>query len=185
MGSGGFGLGRLGQPLPLLAVVGLLLAGAFAGAAVGGWFDRDPPVVSPSPSASPAPSSSPTPEGPTTIRVDLLEDVGADAFIDITDESLTMIGALSGDPGDRVDASEGQVRVDNDPDEPAIVVLTWASGSCDTSHQLVIDADGRTMRMTRQACEGDSLGGLGHVLRLTFDAPAPAGEFDVTLETTP
>ena len=44
MGSGGFGLGRLTQPLPLVAAVGLLLAAAFAGAAVGGWFDRDPAV---------------------------------------------------------------------------------------------------------------------------------------------
>jgi hypothetical protein len=189
MGSGGFGLGRVGQPLPLLAAVGLLLAAAFAGAAVGGWFDREPavvpPIVSPSPSVAP-PSDAPTPEPtPSTVRVDLLEDVGSDAFIDITDGSFTMTEAVSGDPGDRVDAPEGQVRVENDPGDPATIVLSWASSSCDTSHQLAIDADGRTMRMTRQPCEGDSLGGLGHVLRLTFDAPAPAAEFDVTLETTP
>jgi hypothetical protein len=38
--------------------------------------------------------------------------------------------------------------------------------------------------MSRPACEGDALGGVGHVLRLTFDAPAPAGEFDATLTTT-
>ena len=49
--------------------------------------------------------------------------------------------------------------------------------ACDTSHALVIGADGRTLTMTRPACEGDSLGGVGHVLRLTFDAPAPAGDF--------
>ena len=75
--------------------------------------------------------------------------------------------------------------MENDPTDPATIVLTWASASCDTRHELVIDADGRTMRMTRQACQGDALGGLGHVLRLTFDAPAPAAEFDATLETTP
>jgi hypothetical protein len=39
--------------------------------------------------------------------------------------------------------------------------------------------------MARPSCEGDALGGVGHVLRLTFDGPAPAGEFDVTLQTTP
>ena len=49
----------------------------------------------------------------------------------------------------------------------------------------MINADGRTLRMFRPACEGDSLGGVGHVLRLTFDAPAPAAEFDATIETTP
>jgi hypothetical protein len=186
MGSGGFGLGRMAQPLPLVAALGLLLAAAFAGAAVGGWFDREPavvpPVVSPSPSVSPVPSSRPSPQ---TLRVDLIEDVGDDAFIDITDQSFTLTEAVSGDPGDRVDAPEGQVRVENDPIDPATIVLSWASSSCDTSHQLVIGADGRTMQMTRQPCEGDALGGLGHVLRLTFDGPAPAGEFDVTLETTP
>ena len=189
MGSGGFGLGRLAQPLPLVAAVGLLLAAAFAGAAVGGWFDREPavvpPVVSPSPSVAP-PSDAPTVEpSPATIRVDLIEHVGDDAFIDITDQSFTLTEAVSGDPADRVDAPEGQVRVENDPTDPATIVLSWASGSCDTSHQLVIGAEGRTMQMTRQPCEGDALGGLGHVLRLTFDAPAPAAEFDVTLETTP
>lgn len=189
MGSGAFGLGRMAQPLPLLAALGLLLVAAFAGAAVGGWFDREPavvpPVVSPSSSVAP-PSDTPTTEpSPSTDRVDLLEEVGDDAFVDITDQSFTLTGAVSGDPGDRVDAPEGQVRVENDPTDPATIVLSWASASCDTSHQLIIGADGRTMQLTRQPCEGDSLGGLGHVLRLTFDAPAPAGEFDVTLETTP
>jgi len=188
MASGGFGLGRVAQPLPLLAALGLLVAAAFAGAAVGGWFDREPAVVPPivSPSASaPRPSDAPIVQpSPSTIRVDLI-DLGDDAFIDITDQSFTMMEAVSGDPGDQVNVTAGPVQVENDPSDPATVVLTWASASCDTSHQLVIAADGRTLRMTRQPCEGDSLGGLGHVLRLTFDAPAPAGEFDVTLETTP
>ncbi len=188
MGGGAFGLGGVAQPLPLVAAMGLLLLAAFAGAAVGGWFDREPAVVPPvvtPPSVTP-PFGTPTAEpSPATIRVDLIEDVGGDAFAEITDESFTMIRAVSGDPGDRVDAPDGQVRVENDPTDPATIVLSWASASCDTRHQLVIGADGRTMQMTREACLGDALGGLGHVLRLTFDGPAPASEFDVTLETTP
>jgi hypothetical protein len=183
MGSGGFGLGRMAQPLPLVAALGLLLAAAFVGAAVGGWFRDEPAIVPPvvtSPSAPPAASVSPTPQ---VIRVDLIEHVGDDAFIEITDESFTMTEAVSGDPGAGVDVPTDQVRVENDPSDPATVVLTWSSGACDTGHQLVIDTDGRTMRMFRTACEGDSLGGLGHILRLTFQAPAPAGEFKVTLET--
>ena len=185
MGSGGFGFGRMAQPLPLVAAVGLLVAAAVAGAAVGGWFDRDPavapPVVNPSPSVTP----SQAPSGPATIRVDLVEHVGNDAFIDIIDESFTMAGAVSGDPGDGVDVEQDLVRVENDPADPATIVLTWAGGTCDTGHELMINADGRTLRMFRQACEGDALGGVGHVLRLTFDAPAPAAEFDATVETRP
>lgn len=189
MGSGGFGFGRLIQPLPLVAALGLLLAAVFGGAAVGGWFDRDaavvppvaPPVVSPVPSAAPSQS----PKAPTTIRVDLIEHVGADAFIEITDASSTMIGALSGDPGDGVDVGSDSVRVESDPDDPTIVVLTWGGMTCDTGHELTIEPDGRTMVLTRAACQGDTLGGVGHVLRLTFDAPVPATEFDVTLVTTP
>ena len=189
MGSGGFGLGRMVQPLPLVAAVGLLLAAAFVGASVGGWFDRGPavvpPVVSPSPSVA-APSDTPTvAPSPETVRVDLIEHAGADAFIDVTDESFTMTGAVSGDPGDGVDVSDQEVQVENDPDDPATIVLTWGGLPCDTGHDLTIEPDGRTMTLTRAACGGDTPGGFGHILHLTFDAPVPAAEFDVTLETTP
>ena len=186
MGSGGFGLGRIAQPLPLVAALGLLLAAALAGAVVGGFLDRDqsvaPPIVSPSPSVTP--SATPTP-APTvqTIRVDLIEHQGQDAFIDITDESFTLVRAVSGDPGDGVNLPDGKVQVGNDPTDPTTVVLTWAGGVCDTSHELTIAPDGRILAMHRPACEGDSLGGIGHVLRLTFDAPAAADEFEVTLTT--
>lgn len=189
MGSGAFRLGRMAQPLPLVAAVGLLLAAALAGAAVGGWFDRDPavvpPVVSPSPSVAPpsvAPTVAPSPE---TLRVDLIEHGGDDAFIDITDASFTMTEAVSGDPGDGVDVPNDDVQVENDPDDPATVVLTWGGLPCDTGHDLTIEPDGRTIKLTRVECGGDTPGGFGHILRLTFDAPAPAAEFDVTLETTP
>ncbi len=185
MGSGGLGLGRFGQPLPLVAAAGLLLAAALAGAAIGGWFDRDPAVVPPVVSPSPSVTPSVAPSGPATIRVDLIEHVGNDAYIDIIDESSTMIEAISGDPGDGVDVEPDVVRVENDPADSATVVLTWGGGTCDTGHELVINADGRTLRMFRGTCEGDALGGVGHVLRLTFDAPAPAAEFDATIETTP
>jgi len=185
MGSGGFGLGRMAQPLPLVAAVGLLLAAAFAGAAVGGWFDRDPavvpPVVSPSPSvAPPSPSIPPTPQ---TLRVDLIEHVGNDAYIQITDQSLTLADAVSGDPGDGVDVGSDVIRVENDPMDPSTIVLTWGGGTCDTSHELHIAFDGRTLRMTRPRCEGDALGGVGHVLRLKFDGPVAADEIDATVET--
>jgi hypothetical protein len=37
----------------------------------------------------------------------------------------------------------------------------------------------------RQETTDRATSGVGHVLRLTFDAPAPAAEFDATLVTTP
>ena len=185
MGSGGFGLGRMMQPLPLVAAVGLLLATALAGAAVGGWFRGDPavapPIVNPSPQATVTPAAS----EPAILRIDLMEHVGNDAFIEIIDESRTLTGAVSGDPGGGVDVEPDRIRIENDPAEPRTVVLTWSGGTCDTSHAMTIEPDGRTLAMTRPACLGDSLGGVGHVLRLTFDAPAPAAEFEATLVTTP
>jgi hypothetical protein len=75
------------------------------------------------------------------------------------------------------------VQVDNDPTDPATIVLTWAGSTCDTSHELAIDADGRTMHITRPPCSGDTLGGVGHVLRLTFDGSVPADEITATIET--
>ena len=190
MGSGGFGFGRIAQPLPLIAAVGLLLAAAVAGAAVGGWFQREPAVVPPvsPPIASPSPivTPSPSPSPATQIHhVDLIEHVGQDALIEITDASLRLVDAVSGDPGDGVDVAPDTIRVENDPADPATVILTWAGGVCDTLHAMTIGPDARTLRMTRPACSGDTLGGVGHVLRLTFDAAAPAAEFDATVETTP
>ena len=164
----------------------LLVAVAAAGAAVGGWLDREPavvpPVVSPSPapSASAAPTAAPSPE---TTRVDLIEHLGDDAFIDVTDAVGDARGGLSGDPGDGVDVAPGTIQVENDPADPATIVLTWAGATCDTSHELVIDPDGRTMRITRPPCSGDALGGVGHVLRLTFDGPMAAADITATIET--
>jgi hypothetical protein len=186
MGSGGFGFGRMTQPLPLVAALGLLLAAAVAGAAVGGWFRGEPsvapPIATPSPGASPTPTASPTPE---TLRIDLIEHLGNDAFVDITDQSLTLADAVSGDPGDGVDVPPDRIQVENDPTDQRTIVLTWSGGTCDTDHALIIEPDGRTLTLTRTACEGDSLGGVGHVLRLTFDGPAPATQFQTTLVTTP
>jgi hypothetical protein len=84
-----------------------------------------------------------------------------------------------------VDVEPDRIQVENDPTDPDTIVLTWSGGTCDTSHDLVIGSDGRELTLTRPACLGDALGGVGHVLRLTFDGPAPAAEFQPTLVTTP
>ena len=52
------------------------------------------------PSGSAPASPSPSPSSPTAISVDLIENVGADATIDIIDLSGTLVGAVSGIPPD-------------------------------------------------------------------------------------
>jgi hypothetical protein len=194
MGSGG-GFGALLRPLPLLAALALLVVAAVAGAAVGGWFDRDPsvvpPIVSPSPSQPTPPSDAPsigpnpetTPPAEGGFRVDLIEHVGQDAYVDVFDASGTLEDAVSGDPGDGMSVADGEVQVEADVADPNTIVLTWSGGPCDTKHRLDIGADGRDLAITRPACTGDSIG-VDHVLRLTFDGPVPIDEVRATIETT-
>lgn len=178
------------QPLPLLAVLGLVLATSLAVAGAGGFFDDRsvvvPPVATPSPSpvpsapASPDPSASPS---PAVISVDLIERVGADASIEITDLSGTLAGAVSGDPGDGVSVAYGSVVATGLAGNPATVVLTWSGLPCDTTHLLTIEPDGLTMMIERPACQGDAMG-VSHALELTFDHPVDPTTVSVTIRTT-
>lgn len=107
-----------------------------------------------------------------TIRVDLHEVVGTDAFIEITDESGTLFQAVSGTPLDGGSTDGGMVVV-SQPDSVSganHITLTMTGSPCETGHQLLIEPDGRTMRMFRTACEGDAIP-RDLVLVLTFDGP--------------
>jgi len=175
------------QPLPLVAILALVTAGGLAIVAAGGFLDDRPavvpPVATPSPTpsapASPAPSASPS---PVVISVDLIENVGADATIDITDQSGRLLSARSGDPGDGASVPFGTVAATGLAGDPATVVLTWSGLPCDTSHQLTIDPDGLSMRIERPACQGDAMG-VDHVLRLTFDRPVDPATVNATVRT--
>lgn len=175
------------QPLPLVAILALVTAGGLAIVAAGGFLDDRPavvpPVATPSPTpsapASPAPSASPS---PVVISVDLIENVGADATIDITDQSGRLLGARSGDPGDGASVPFGTVAATGSAGDPATVVLTWSGLPCDTTHQLTIDPDGLSMRIERPACQGDAMG-VDHVLRLTFDRPVDPATVNATVRT--
>ncbi|MGH2474313.1 MAG: hypothetical protein ACRDIL_03540 [Candidatus Limnocylindrales bacterium] len=180
MGSGGR-LGGLVAPLPLVAAVGLLAA-ALGGAAVGGLFDRGPavvPVMSPTPSATPDATSGPK---PLVFDVDLVEVVGQDASIAVTDASGTLGSAESGQPNDGGSVEADMVQVTSDPTDPNVVVLTWTGSPCDTTHTLAIASDGRSMVLTRPACSGDTIP-RDLQLRLRFDGPVSAADVDATLET--
>lgn len=159
------------RPLALVAVLALVLAAAFAVATVGGFFESRtvvvPPVATPSaaPSASANPSASPS---PAVITVDLIEHVGDDATIDITDLSGTLVSAVSADPGDGASVPDGAVETGDQVADPRTIVLTWSGSPCDTTHQMTIAPDGVTITIDRPVCQGDSIG-VDHVLRLTFD----------------
>jgi hypothetical protein len=181
------------QPLSLIVILALVLAAGLAVATAGGLFqDRSvvvPPVATPSPSPTPTPSPapsgsapaspSPSPSSPTAISVDLIENVGADATIDIIDLSGTLIGAVSGIPPD----GATDLTVTGLAADPATIILTWGGLPCDTTHLLTIEPDGLTMTIEHPACEGDAMG-ISHALELTFDHPIDPGKVEVTIRTT-
>jgi hypothetical protein len=176
------------RPLALVAVLALVLAAAFAVATVGGLFQGQPAVVPPvtTPSAAPTvgPSTSPSASpSPTVLTVDLIEHVGADASVAITDLSGTLVSAESGDPGDGGSVPDGAVQASALVANPRIVVLTWTGSPCDTTHGLTIAPDGVTITITRPACQGDSIP-VDHVLQLTFDHDVDLTKVDPTIQTT-
>ena len=177
------------RPLALVAVLALVLAAAFAVATVGGLFQGQPAVVPPvatpsaeptiGPSTAPSPSASPS---PSVLTVDLIEHVGANATVDITDLSGTLVSAESGDPGDGGSVPEGAVQAASPVGEPASVVLTWTGMPCDTTHDLTIAPDGVTITITRPACQGDTIP-VDHVLQLTFDHDIDLTTVNPTVQT--
>lgn len=170
--------GNLFAPVPLLAVVGLIVVAALGGAVAGGFLDRPGPAPLPSPTSSATPSPSPS---PATFHVDLIEVAGADASIEISDRSGTVAGAESGQPADGGSVAEG-VDVAVDPVDPRVIVLTWTGTPCDTAHTLAIEADGRTMTLSRSPCEGDAIP-RDLQLRLRYGDAMDARDLDVTLVT--
>jgi len=182
----GLGAGaRLAPRMLLIASLGLLLVAAFAVASVGGVFDRPSlvPVPSTPPSGLPTVAPSPTPSQPLieTIRVDLTERYGSDAFIEVTDESGTVASAVTGTPADGGSTDGERVVVTQGP-SPDTVVLTWTGLGCETGHQLVIQPDGRSMTLFRTTCLGATFP-RDLVLELTFKAPVDPAEVVITLET--
>jgi hypothetical protein len=187
------------RPLALVGVLALVLAAGFAAATVGGFLpDRPavaPPIAAPSPTplASPAATVSPTATvsgsapAPSVLSVDLIEHVGANATIDITDYSGHLVDARSGDPGDGASVPADTITVSSlaassVAGAPAWIVLRWSGMPCDTTHHLTIDPDGLTMTIERPACQGDAMG-VDHVLVLIFDRPVDPAAVKASLRT--
>lgn len=175
--------GGLFAPVPLLAVVGLIVVAALGGAAAGGFFDRPGPLLLPpsTPTNTVSPSPSPSPS-PVTFQVDLIEVAGADATIEIMDRSGNVIRAESGQPADGGSVGGDGIDVANDPADPTVIVVTWTGTPCDTIHRLDIEPNGRTMTLSRAPCEGDATP-RDLQLRLQYSEAVDAGEVSATLVT--
>lgn len=179
-----FGASPVGRSLVLVAALGLLLVASLAVATIGGVGTGPvvvvPTIATPSPTVSPAVPSATPPGSPVTRRIDLVERVGADALIEVTDESFTLVDAVSGTPADGGSVPGGSsVAVAGVPGDSTSVQLTWTVGSCETLHQLVIAPDARTMTLFQPACEGDTIP-RDLVLILTFDGPVDPAALAVT-----
>lgn len=155
--AGRSGLGALFAPVPLLAVIGLLVVAVVGAAVAGGFLQQAPPVVplppSPQPTATASPPASPT---PGLFQVDLAEPNGADASIDIVDRSGTVGAAFTGQPAEGGSVGEGLIEISADPDDPTVAILRWTGTPCDTTHRLDIAPDARTLTITRPRCSGDA-----------------------------
>jgi len=177
--------GVMFAPVPLLAVVGLIVVALIGGAIAGGFFDRPAVVVPPSPSptvtVSPTASSTSLPS-PAVVHVDLIEVAGADASVDITDRSGALASAESGQPAEGGSVGEGRIDIQPDPADATVAVLTWTGSPCDTTHALDIAPDGRTLTLRRARCEGDAVP-RDLRLRLRFDGSADPSEMHGTVIT--
>ncbi len=175
---------RISRTWLLAAAVASVVVAGLAGAA-GGWFDARPSVVVPGPTPTPTPSAAigtaaPVPS-PAVFRLDLPEVIGADAVIEIIDESGTLADALPVQTADGGSVAAGTVDVWSDPEDPSRLILTWTGLPCTTTHRLDIAADGRTMQLTWTACDGDAIP-RDLAVELRFDGAVAADAVSVVLD---
>jgi len=137
---------------------------------------------SPSPAATPVPGATATAATFPTFTVDLVERVGADATVVITDQSGTLASARSAAPGDGASVPDGAIQTASLSADPNTIVLTWSGSPCDTAHRLTIAPDGVSMLLERPRCSGDAIG-VDHVLLLTFDHPVDFAKVNPILRT--
>lgn len=136
----------------------------------------------PSPTAVPQPTVIEPGGSFPTFTVDLIEQIGADASVVISDQSGTLTGASSAAPGDGASVPDGAIQTTSLSADPNTIALTWSGTPCDTVHALTIAPDGVSMQLDRQRCEGDAIG-VDHVLLLTFDHAVDVTKVDPILRT--
>jgi hypothetical protein len=103
------------------------------------------------------------------IHVDLIEDAGNDATVDVVDESGRLVSAVAA--AGATEQVTGDLRATNVSDTS--VRLDWVGSPCDTIHRLTIDPTLSRLTIDRPKCPGDAIG-VWRALVLTFDGPVDA-----------
>lgn len=163
-----------GGTAALLAVLlGALVVGACAAPRTPG------PTAGPTPTLPPtsAPTSNPT--GDAAFHVTLNQATSNLVSIDVRDLSATLVGALSGIPGDGASVEPYVLKVENL--DPTTLRLTWVGGPCDSANSLSIDALGRRFVLVQAECNGDAVA-FDRVLILKFATPVVAADVEAFLQ---
>jgi len=108
------------------------------------------------------------------------ELVGGGTYtIDVRDTS-GRIDNVEIDPPNVAAPAEG---VANPPGQPNVLLVQWTGGACDERTDIAIDGQGQGLAIkvatTVRPVDCDAIG-VGHVLRLTANAPLPADMVTVT-----
>lgn len=176
-------------PLPVFAVIGLLVLAALGVSIVGGQRDDVPPtdsVPTPVPSAlvaSPSPSPDELPALSFPIRVGLQTGTAAAMVVDVTDASGLLVDARTGTPAEGGSVPGGTVTATN-VDERT-VLLTWTDSVCDIEYALQVETT-TSMTLTAPPCVGDTVAQDRRLL-LQFAVPVDASvvEVRVLAQATP
>jgi hypothetical protein len=187
-------LSRAALPVAaLLAVLAILVL--VAGGALGRGVDpspapsdrpSSPPSVAPSAPSSPKPTVEPTVEptddpadGPTTVDLDNLTDHDVSVVID--DETGTLDGATSGQPGDGMSVRWFDFKVKNL--DATTLEVVWVGLPRDEQVQLSISEDDGAYHLdfvqAAPPANSDAVG-YDRILVLRFDAEVSADDVKVT-----
>jgi hypothetical protein len=181
-----------GAALPAAAVL-LGIVAAFAvlgGGVLGGEAGPSAtPSVTPtvSPTKGPIASPSVTPSDPPSegeLEIDLDNAGGHDVSVTIDDETGTITGAASGQPGDGMSVRWGEVKVEQV--DANSIRLTWDAFARDEKVQLSVTKAGESYRLSLvQGLPYPNTDAMGQdlILVLDFDAPVSAADVEATLTT--
>jgi hypothetical protein len=134
-------------------------------------------VAATSPNLTPAPTAAAVAAGP--IHAALTVATANAVTIDVTDESATLVAAISGTPGDGASVEAYKLVVTNLT--PTSLRLTWLGGPCDSANSLSIDAPRGRLLLVQPECPGDAMA-TDRILDLTFSTPIKAGDFETFLQ---
>jgi len=138
-------------------------------------YDEAPPSAAPTAALTAPATAAPRPSDRAggALHV-VLSNATADAVtIDVTDGSATLVGAVSGRPGDGATVDAYKLSVANVSETR--LRLTWVGGPCDSANTLSIDAARHQFLLVQPECAGDAVA-TDRILELTFSSPIDASD---------